>query len=208
MDEINSLPANRSTALELAEERRLVEEGHQFLDEKRMLLAAEILRRMARYRQLQHEGATASRSARAALGNAIAVLGLDAVLLAPTRPLEGQAQLLSEPFMGVRLVRLAAPLLRPVPMPAPAPAWPSAALEEARRAFQDLLSLAAALGVEATNLRRLAREYRRTERRARALENVLLPELDLALRFVGEQLELQESEEAIRVHEARRAPVR
>ncbi len=54
------------------------------------------------------------------------------------------------------------------------------------------------------NLRRLAAEYRRTERRARALENVLMPELEQALRFVEEQLELYELEENVRVHEASR----
>ena len=42
------LSPNRSTALELREERYLVREGYEFLDEKRMLLAAEILRGLAR----------------------------------------------------------------------------------------------------------------------------------------------------------------
>jgi V/A-type H+-transporting ATPase subunit D len=64
--------------------------------------------------------------------------------------------------------------------------------------------VAAAIAAEAGALRRLAREYTRTERRARALENVLLPELDQAIRFVADQLELHDAEEALRVHQARR----
>ncbi len=41
---------------------------------------------------------------------------------------------------------------------------------------------------------------------ARALENVLMPELEQALRFVEEQLELYELEENVRVHRARPEP--
>jgi V/A-type H+-transporting ATPase subunit D len=54
----------------------------------------------------------------------------------------------------------------------------------------------------AGNLRRLAREYTRTERRARALENVVLPEIDVSLRFVEEQLDAVDQEEAVRVRNA------
>ena len=50
-----------------------------------------------------------------------------------------------------------------------------------------------------TNLERLISEYTRTERRARALENVMLPEIDDSLRFVNEQLEAVDLEEALRV---------
>ena len=56
----------------------------------------------------------------------------------------------------------------------------------------------------AANLRRLIDEYRRTERRARALENVLLPEIDHSLRFIEEQLDAVDQEEAVRVRNAAR----
>ena len=65
--------------------------------------------------------------------------------------------------------------------------------------------LAAAEASSAGNLRRLAQEYRRTERRARALENVLLPEIDGALRFIEEQLDAVDQEEAVRVRNAARS---
>jgi V/A-type H+/Na+-transporting ATPase subunit D len=47
-------------------------------------------------------------------------------------------------------------------------------------------------------------EYIRTERRARALENVVLPEIEGSLRFMDEQLEAMDQEEAIRVRNAAR----
>jgi V/A-type H+/Na+-transporting ATPase subunit D len=43
----------------------------------------------------------------------------------------------------------------------------------------------------------------RTERRARALENVLLPEIDSSLKFVDEQLEILDQEEIARVRQRR-----
>ena len=51
---------------------------------------------------------------------------------------------------------------------------------------------------------RLIEEYRRTERRARALENVLLPEIDHSLKFIEEQLDAVDQEEAVRVRNAAR----
>jgi len=48
----------------------------------------------------------------------------------------------------------------------------------------------------AANLRRLMDEYRRTERRARALENVLLPEIDQSLHYIEDQLDAVDQEEA------------
>ena len=44
----------RSTALDLADELRLMRQGYEFLDEKRMLLATEMLRQMRQY-QAQSE---------------------------------------------------------------------------------------------------------------------------------------------------------
>lgn len=68
-----------------------------------------------------------------------------------------------------------------------------------------MLIEAARLGAATLCLRRLGLEYRRTERRARALENVQIPELDLALNFIDEQLAFYNIEEAVRVREARRS---
>jgi V/A-type H+/Na+-transporting ATPase subunit D len=64
--------------------------------------------------------------------------------------------------------------------------------------------LALELAVMRASLERLIAEYIRTERRARALENVVLPEIEGSLRFMDEQLEAMDQEEAIRVRNAGR----
>jgi V/A-type H+-transporting ATPase subunit D len=51
----------------------------------------------------------------------------------------------------------------------------------------------------------LRREYRRTERRARALENILLPEIEAVLQVIEDHLEALDREEAVRVRHVHRA---
>lgn len=80
-------------------------------------------------------------------------------------------------------------------------AHPSPEAERCRRAFLDLLQRSAELAALADNLERLRLEYRHTERRARALEDVLMPEIDQTLYELESRLEEIEQEEAIRVRQ-------
>jgi len=66
-----------------------------------------------------------------------------------------------------------------------------------------LLEAAAPLAAITANLHRLMREYRRTERRVRALENVVLPEIRQDLAAMEEHLDLNDQEEVIRVRSLR-----
>jgi V/A-type H+-transporting ATPase subunit D len=86
----------------------------------------------------------------------------------------------------------------------PPAANPSPEAERCREAFSALVPLAMEVAVMRASLERLVREYIRTERRARALENVVLPEIEGSLRFMNEQLEAMDQEEAIRVRNAAR----
>jgi V/A-type H+-transporting ATPase subunit D len=49
-----------------------------------------------------------------------------------------------------------------------------------------------------TSLENLLDDYRRTERRTRALEDVILPELGVTISSIEEHLDEQEREEAVR----------
>jgi V/A-type H+-transporting ATPase subunit D len=203
---VAGLSANRSAALELRDERRLVREGYELLDEKRVLLATEILRRLAAYRARREDWLRGWRVARAALAASLAAHGVEGVQLQPAAPQALRLEVAIRRIAGVALATVE-PREEPAPVPsgpAAVPVWPSAALEACRAAFRPLVALTALLAADERNLRRLAREYVRTDRRARALENVLLPELDDALSFVEEQLEYMDAEEAVRVHEAQR----
>lgn len=67
-----------------------------------------------------------------------------------------------------------------------------------RVTFERPLQSAAEIGIYAGNLHRLAREYLRTDRRAKAIENVLLSEVEDAIKRVDEQLDTMDREDAVR----------
>jgi len=196
--------ATRVAFLELQDERRLVREGYELLDEKRMLLATEIMRQLRRHRELQERLDVLTREAREALEAAVDACGFDDLTVQPRQSLDEYAlRTGEEQFLGITLLTAS---LEEAGLGAGSPA--PQALPEARacaEAFHRLMAGHAAAAACAGNLRRLAREYARTERRARALENVVLPEIDVSLRYIEEQLDALDQEEALRVRNAARA---
>jgi V/A-type H+/Na+-transporting ATPase subunit D len=80
---------------------------------------------------------------------------------------------------------------------APVAVQPSPEAEACRRAFAALLGASATLAAVAGNLERLSAEYQRAVRRARALQDVLLPELDRSIADVEGRLEELDQEDAI-----------
>ena len=192
--------ATRVAFLELKDERRLVQEGYELLDEKRVLLATEMLRQLRHYLALQDDLSQHEQQARTALDAATDAYGFDDLTVEPKLSLD-EALVRSDvrAFLGIHLVEAALDEAGGVQPPSLQP------LPEARgcaRAFRRLIAGHVAMSACAGNLRRLAREYIRTERRARALENVVLPEIDVSLRFVEEQLDAVDQEEAVRVRNA------
>jgi len=198
-----SIIATRVALLELRDERRLVQEGYELLDEKRVMLAAEILRQLREHTALQARLREHESAARAAFDAAVALHGFGDLTVAPPSPL--QSALLRRDrrtFLGIGLVE--AHLDAGTPAAAAPFPLPSPELRACAAAFREVVVDHASLAALAGNLRRLIREYTRTERRARALENVLLPEIDVSLRFVEDQLDAVDQEEAVRVRNAGR----
>ena len=66
-----------------------------------------------------------------------------------------------------------------------------------RAAFDAMFAAAVPLAAVTGNLERLSQEYRRSVRRARALQDVLLPELGRSIRGIETRLEELEQEEAV-----------
>jgi V/A-type H+/Na+-transporting ATPase subunit D len=196
MTAMREVVPTRGAAMELADERRLMRQGYEFLDEKRMLLATELLQQMHSYEELSALLTAQTKAAADALAAAVERHGLDSLQVYPKA---------GPPPIPVndRRLFLGLVLLSPRPVasslaPDPKAIDPSPEAKACRAAFARIVSTAAGLGVRAGNLSRLAREYRRTERRAKALEKVLLPEVEEASRYVDEQLDAVEREEVIR----------
>lgn len=186
-------PATRAAAMALADEERLVRQGYDFLDEKRMLLAAEIMRQLDRWKKLQAACGKAAAQAAEALDKALVDHGLEGLQVHRRNELPAACDAIRRSaFLGVVLVDVE-------PLASAGNAGGAASAAQCGLAFRALLPLHARMAAVSGNLMRLADEYRRTERRARALENVLLPEIAQARKTIDEKLEAGDQEEAIRV---------
>ncbi len=192
MSDINP---TRSAVLEMKDERRAMHEGYVFLDEKCLLLAGEILRELARFAVLQRDMLALHDVAMAALQAATARHGLEALQVYPADDL-GDARVASR-RRGLMGVHLQEAELDARPAAAPPSVERSPEAEACRRAFADMLAAAAGLAAVSGNLERLSFEYQRSVRRARALQDVMLPELEGEIYAIENRLEELELEEAI-----------
>lgn len=193
----------QSAFLELKEERAGMREGYGFLDEKRLILASRILAELNGYETELAGFRDAYAEATEALQAAVARHGLEGLELYPKAPAEGtKLHVESRSVLGVTVQQAACESAEQTPPVTPPNASPEG--EQCRDAFHELIPRAARLAVLSGNLERLRLEYTRTARRTRALEEVLLPEIDETLRVVAASLEELEREEAIRVRRIHR----
>jgi V/A-type H+/Na+-transporting ATPase subunit D len=193
--------ATRVAFLELKDERRLIQEGYELLDEKRMLLATEIMRQLRHYTALQAELGQLGKQSLEALEAGVGIHGLDKLTVEPKLDLSRTQLVVHEqPFLGLRLVEATLEERGPPLERNARPTTPEA--RACAAVFRGMVGRHVELAACIASLRRLIREYVRTERRARALENVVLPEIDESLRFIEEQLDALDQEEAVRVRNA------
>ena len=192
--------ATRGALLELKEERRLMQESYDFLDEKRILLAKEILAELDRYQALLADFAVARDDACEALKGAVRRHGLQGLSVYPAHSAEATTLTLGRHnFLGLELVEAE---LAAEARAVPEATQPSPEAVMCRNRARDLLEAAPALAASGRNIAVLCAEYTRTERRARALENILLPDIETDLTLIEERLEAIEQEEVLRVHNA------
>lgn len=192
---MSDVTPTRSAVVERKEERHAMHEGYVFLDEKTMLLAGEIVRQLREYEARAGRFVESQRAAVRALASAITQHGLEGLQVYPQGILdEAELRSTDSTLMGVRLLsaEITGDALPPV---APADVSPEA--EACRKAYVALLEQAATLAALTGNLERLFLEYKRASRRARALQDVLLPELDHDIAELETRLEELEQEDAI-----------
>ena len=190
----------RAAVLALREERVVVGEAYNFLDEKRLLLAAELLRQLEAYASLSARIEALADTAGRQLAAAVGHHGLEGLSVYPAAMLTGaQVGMTQRNFMGVTLVETGLDEAPAEPEARRKAANPSPEAGQCGSAFGELLQSAARLAGISGNLYRLQAEYRITERRARALENVIIPEIEQALRVMDTHLEDLDFEDAVRV---------
>jgi len=170
-------------------------EGYLFLDEKCLLLAGAMLRELRRFDAASSTLRDLQSQAAAALGAAVKHHGLQGLQCYPASPQETitlkvqQRLLLNVPLLDASTRREL--------VATPEPAYFSPEAEDCRTAFSALTQQLVVMAAMSGNLMRLYREYRRSVRRVRALQDVLLPELDGEINEIEIQLEELERDELL-----------
>lgn len=194
----NEVSVSRAALLELRRERELIEQGHRFLDEKRMQLARELLRRIEDYKQARKELQDAETRARQVLVNAVTAHGLSDLQAYPALTLEEVDRDMDEVwFLGLSLPEVSLSLN--LNGPQQVPAVPRPAAENTGEEYARVIEMAAKCAAMLTSMLRLEAEYKRTERSVRALENVVMPEIRHQESSTEDALAELEQEEAVRV---------
>lgn len=188
----------RAAVLELRAERVVVEEAYDFLDEKRLLLAAELLSQLERYQRLLAELEEKTALAHNSLVAAIKRHGLQGLSVYPATDNLFEVESSKRNLMGVTLLDTTLTTSRQPSGTRLSPSKPSKEARQCQSDFQQLLDSGAELAGVSGNLHRLFLEYRMTERRARALENVILPDIEESLGRMSAYLEEMDLEDAIR----------
>ncbi len=190
----------RAAVLELKAEHVVVGEAYDFLDEKRLLLAAELLQQLTRYQQLLAELEAISAQAHQSLVAAIKRHGLQGLSVYPAATDVFKMEVERGNLMGVTLLDTQISMSEPETGAGAHTLAnnPSVEARQCQAVFRELLATSALLAGISGNLYRLFTEYRRTERRARALENVILPDIEKALARMNAYLEETDLEDAIR----------
>lgn len=191
----------RSALLEARDDRHVMGEGFRFLDEKRLLLAAEIVLQFKYYNGQREQFEQIQKAAMRAMQDALMRHGFQGFQLLQPAVWDEKSVIQSEKrvFFGVTLVEK---VFCERPRAEDEPAMDFMISPESRRCkthFLHLVEQSSLLAALSGNLYRLLAEYKRTERRARALEDVILPELDETIHEVDLRLEEMEQEEAVRV---------
>ena len=193
------LAPTRSAILQMREEQDVILEAYDFLDEKRLLLAAELLRQLKIYEEQANEYEALRQQAEQSLVATIRRHGLQGTQVYPGQYLE-QGTFSSDKYQFMAVPLTTVKLEMPEENEKHDICHQSPEAEQCRQLFQRMVTQAASIAGVTGNLYRLLDEYGRTERRARALENVVLPEMAHSLREMSTQLEELDQEDIVRVH--------
>ncbi|MDH3400360.1 MAG: hypothetical protein OEM03_05255 [Chromatiales bacterium] len=192
----------RSAYLELQEELERLGEGYRFLDEKSMLLAHEMLRQLVLLEALDNDLSEAETLATAAFDAALARHGLDNLESYPGWDLaDVEPGVTTRAFLGLALQSAAWPEQEEPDTPS---TWMnSPEVHACRLHYLKCLQLQFELSLVGSNLLRLEEDYVRTERRARALDQLIMPQMRQSLRHIREKLDEIEQEENFSVRNAK-----
>ena len=192
MGKLNVAPT-KSNLIALKRQLAVAEEGYDLLEQKRQILVAELMRRLARVRDAQSEAARLLRRAFDALGEAQMDGGSEALDRASLAVrMDHEVELSGQHLMGMKIPRVA---VRTEPVSVQfGVGGTSANADIAMSRFVEVLPLLAELAELENAVMRLALELRKTQRRCNALSKIFMPNYRETIGYIAGALEERERE--------------
>ena len=176
--------------------RALAQTGYELMDRKRNILIRELMGMMDTAKELQDQIDTVFTEAYAALQAANIRLGI-CDRIAEAVEVDDSLSLQYRSVMGVELPRI--PGQSPPPRPEYSLGETCSELDECYLRFHRVKALTRRLAEVETSIYRLAQAIKKTQKRANALENIVIPNLNGTIRFITDALEEKEREEFARL---------
>lgn len=176
--------------------RALAATGYELMDRKRSILIREMMSLMDTAKAVQAQIDAVFAGAYAALQNANVRLGI-CDQIAEAVEVDRTLELQYRSVMGVELPHI--PDRSPPPRPEYGFAATSSALDDAFIQFHQVKDLIRQLAEVETSIYRLAIAIRKAQKRANALQNIVIPDFDRTIRFITDALEEKEREEFVRL---------
>lgn len=176
--------------------RTLARTGYELMDRKRNILIRELMGMMDTAKELQGQIDTVFTEAYAALQAANIRLGI-CDRIAETVEVDDTLSLQYRSVMGVELPHI--PGASPAPRPEYGLSETASQLDECYLKFHRVKELTRKLAEVETSIYRLAQAIKKAQKRANALENIVIPDLDETIRVITDALEEKEREEFVRL---------
>ena len=176
--------------------RTLAQTGYELMDRKRNILVREMMALLDDASAVQKEIDEVFRSAYAALARANLELGLCDRIAEGVEP-DNSLDIRWRSVMGVELPHI--PGRSPAPRPDYGFAYTSPAFDLAYIEFARVKDLVRKLAEIETSIYRLAEAIKKSQKRANALKNIVIPNFDSTIRIITEALEEKEREEFVRL---------
>jgi V/A-type H+-transporting ATPase subunit D len=192
MAKLNVAPT-KSNLLTLKRQLAFAEEGYDLLEQKRQILVAELMKRLAHVLEARSNVVEALRRAFEALGDAQLDCGSDALGAAALGVvMHHEVELSAQQLMGLKIPRVT---VRTEPVSAQfGLSGTSANADAAMSRFVEVLPLLAELAELENSVIRLAIELRKTQRRCNALSKIFMPNYRETIAYITGSLEERERE--------------
>ena len=171
--------------------------GYDLMDRKRNILIQEIMSLIDRAAEIQGRIESTFASAYAALRSANITLGQH-MDFAESVDLDDSVQIRFRSVMGVEIPILSARETEEATAPYGF-ALSNSRLDEAREGFLRVKQLTRELAEVETSIYRLAMAIKKTQKRANALQNILIPEFTSRVKYITDALEEKEREDFSRL---------